>query len=72
MDKHYKGKNEERIRLHLDQLDEVMATAEQQMVHYQDLMVKHYNARSNFNTLASRTLFWEKWPWPQMISHKES
>ena len=59
MDKHYKGKNEEEIRLHLDQLDEVMATAEQQMVHYQDLMVKHYNARSNLNTSASRTLFEE-------------
>ena len=37
------GRNEEGIRLHLDLLDEVRATAKQRMVRYQDLMAKHYN-----------------------------
>ena len=42
---HDEGKNEEGFRLHLDQLDEVRATAEQEMTWYQDLMAKHYNAK---------------------------
>ena len=38
-------KNEKGIRLHLDLLDEVRATTEQQIACYQDLMAKHYNAK---------------------------
>ena len=55
MAKHYEGKNdegkneerknEEGIPLQLDLLDEVRATVEQRMAHYQDLMAKHYNAK---------------------------
>ena len=33
------------MRLQLDLLDEVKATAEQRLARYQDLMVKHYNSR---------------------------
>ena len=33
------------MRLQLDLLDEVRATAEQRIARYQDLMAKHYNAR---------------------------
>ncbi|XP_030964538.1 uncharacterized protein LOC115985779 [Quercus lobata] len=35
--------NKEGVRLQLDLLDEVRATAEQRLAHYQDLMAKHYN-----------------------------
>ena len=45
MAKHYNGKNEEGILLHLDLLDEVRATTEQWMARYQDLMAKHCNAK---------------------------
>ena len=31
--------------LQLDLLDEVRATAEQRIAHYQDLMAKHYNTK---------------------------
>ena len=33
------------MRLQLDLLDEVRATAEQRMSRYQDLMAKHYNTK---------------------------
>ena len=33
------------MRLELDLLDEVRATAEQRMARYQDLMAKHYNTK---------------------------
>ena len=43
---HYnEERNEERMRLQLDFLDEVKATAEQQIAHNQDLMAKHYNVK---------------------------
>ena len=42
---HDERKNDEAIRLQLDLLDEVRATAEQRLTRYQDLMVKHYNSR---------------------------
>ena len=35
--------NKEGMRLQLDLLDEVRATAEQRLARYQDLMAKHYN-----------------------------
>ena len=37
-------KNEEAIRLQLDLVDEVRATAEQRLARYQNLMSKHYNS----------------------------
>ena len=33
------------MRLQLDLLDEVRATAEQRLTRYQNLMAKHYNSR---------------------------
>ena len=42
---HDEGKNEERICLHMDLLDEVRAAAEQRITRYQDLRAKHYNAK---------------------------
>ena len=37
-------KNEEAMRLQLDLVDEVRATAEQRLAQYQNLMAKHYNS----------------------------
>ena len=42
---HDEERNEEGMRLQLDILDEVRATAEQWIAHYQDLMAKHYNTK---------------------------
>ena len=38
------NKNEEAMQLQLDLVDEVWMIAEQRMVRYQNLMVKHYNS----------------------------
>ena len=38
-------KNEAAMRLQLDLVDEYRATAEQKLARYQDLMLKHYNAK---------------------------
>ena len=43
VDNRDEGRNNEAIRLQLDLVDEVRATAEQRLVQYQDRMVKHYN-----------------------------
>ena len=40
-----KDKNEEAMRLQLDLVDEVRATAEQRLARYQNLMAKHYNSK---------------------------
>ena len=45
VDNHDEGRNDEAIRLQLDLVDEVQATAEQKLARYQDCMVKHYNSR---------------------------
>ena len=45
MDNHDERRNDETMRLQLDLLDEVRATAKQRLVRYQNLMVKHYNSR---------------------------
>ena len=37
------GKKEEALRLQLDLVDEVRATAKQRLARYQNLMAKHYN-----------------------------
>ncbi|XP_050259929.1 uncharacterized protein LOC126705006 [Quercus robur] len=45
VDNHDERKNDETMRLQLDLLDEVRATAEQRLARYQNLMAKHYNSR---------------------------
>ncbi|XP_075663264.1 uncharacterized protein LOC142632820 [Castanea sativa] len=45
VDNHNEGRNDEAIRLQLDLVDEVRATAEQRLARYQDLMAKHYNSQ---------------------------
>jgi len=42
---HDERKNDEAICLQHDLQDEVRATAEQRLTHYQDLMAKHYNSQ---------------------------
>ena len=42
---HDESRNDEAIRLQLDLVDEVRATAKQRLVRYQDRMAKHYNSR---------------------------
>ena len=44
VDNHDERRNDEAIRLQLDLVDEVRATAEQRLARYQDHMVKHYNS----------------------------
>ena len=44
-DNHDERRNDKAIRLQLDLLDKVRATAEQRLTHYQNLMAKHYNSR---------------------------
>ena len=45
VDNHNEGKNDEAMRLQLDLVDEVRATAEQRLARYQNLMAKHYNSK---------------------------
>ena len=45
VDNHDEQRNDEAMRLQLDLLDEVRATAEQRLTWYQNLMAKHYNSR---------------------------
>ena len=45
MDNHDEQRNDETMRLQLDLLDEVRATAEQRLAWYQNLMAKHFNSR---------------------------
>ena len=42
---HNESKNDKAIRLQLDLVDEVRATAEQRLARYQDRMAKRYNSR---------------------------
>ena len=42
---HDDSKNNEAMRLQLDQVDEVRAATEQRLALYQDRMAKHYNSR---------------------------
>ena len=44
MQNYMEDKNKEAIRLQLDLVDEVRATAEQRLAQYQNLMSKHYNS----------------------------
>ena len=45
MGNHDERKNDKAIRLQLDLLDEVRATAQQRLTRYQNLMAKHYNSQ---------------------------
>ena len=45
VDNHDEQRNDEAMRLQLDLLDKVKATAEQRLAQYQNLMAKHYNSR---------------------------
>ena len=45
MENYDKSKNDEAIRLQLNLVDEVQATAEQRLAWYQNLMAKHYNSK---------------------------
>ena len=45
MDNHDERRNDKTIRLQLDLVDKVRATAEQRLARYQDLMAKYYNSR---------------------------
>ena len=45
MDNHDERRNYEVMRLQLDLIDKVRATAEQWLARYQDYMAKHYNSR---------------------------
>ena len=45
VDNHDERRNDKAIRLQLDLLDKVRATAKQSLAHYQNLMAKHYNSR---------------------------
>ena len=45
VDNHNKRRNDEAMRLQLDLLDKVKATAEQRLAWYQNLMAKHYNSK---------------------------
>ena len=58
MAKHYEGKNEEGICLHLDLLDEVKATTEQWMARYTSWL-NTVTPRSNLDTSALGTCFKE-------------
>ena len=44
MENYSEDKNEEALRLQLDLVDKVRATAEQRLAQYQNLMAKHYNS----------------------------
>ena len=45
VDNHDEARNDKAIRLQLDLVDEVRATAEQRLARYQDRMAKHYNSQ---------------------------
>ena len=45
MKNHDERRNDEAMRLQLDLVDEVRATAEQRLARYQDPMAKHYNSK---------------------------
>ena len=45
MENYDEGKNDKAIRLQVNLVDEVRATAEQRFARYQNLMAKHYNSK---------------------------
>jgi len=54
------NKNDEAIRLQLDLVDEVWATAEQRLTRYQNLMVRHYNSKVRHRDFQVRDLVLRK------------
>ena len=57
---HDKSKNDEAMRLQLDQLGEVRATAKQRLARYQNLMAKHYNSKVKHRDFQVRDLVLRK------------
>ena len=49
-------KNEKAMRLQLDLVDEVWATAEQRLARYQNLLAKHYNSNVKHRDFQVRDL----------------
>ncbi|XP_075675195.1 uncharacterized protein LOC142644476 [Castanea sativa] len=60
VDSYDKRRNDEAIRLQLDLVDEVRATAEQRLARYQDLMAKHYNAKVKHRVFQVRDIILRK------------
>ena len=60
VDNHDERKNDEAMRLQLDLLEKVRATAEQRLARYQDLMAKHYNSRVRHRDFKVRDLVLRK------------
>ena len=60
VDNYDERRNDETMRLQLDLLDEVRATAEQRLARYQDLMAKHYNSRVKHRDFKVRDLVLRK------------
>ena len=60
VDNYDERRNDETMRLQLDLLDEVRATAEQRLSRYQDLMAKHYNSRVKHRDFKVRDLVLRK------------
>ena len=60
VDNYDERRNDEAMRLQLDLVDEVRATAEQRLVGYQDLMAKYYNSRVRHRDVNVRDLVLRK------------
>ena len=54
------SKNDKAIRLQLDLVDEVRATAEERLARYQNLMTKHYNSKVRHRDFQVRDLVLRK------------
>ena len=60
MENYDESKNDEAIRLQLDLVDKVRATAEQRLARYQNLMTKHYNSKVRHRDFQVRDLVLRK------------
>ena len=60
VDNHDERRNDEAMRLQLNLLDEVRATAKQSLAHYQNLMAKHYNSRVRHRNFQDEDLILRK------------
>ena len=60
VDNHDERRNDEAMRLQLDLLDEVRATAEQSLARYQNLMAKHYNSKVRHRDFQDKDLILRK------------
>jgi len=60
VDNHDGNKNDEALRLQLDLVNEVRATAEQRLARYQNLMAKNYNSKVKHRDFQVRGLVLRK------------